>query len=298
MTAELRNCGSALGRTALCLCAALATISTGAVAQQLHVPDRVIANAGASVTTSGSGSATFYLVGPGAALKREVKLGEQIELSGADLRNAGRYAAVLKSGGNAQSASFFVAPAQPAAINFMARPSRVPVAAHDAISGVVFVFDDYKNLVTSPADVTFNFAVGEAAPITRKVQARDGIAWTRLDSAHKAGAAQFVAAVGATQVRRVVQQVASDPCNLRFHTLPAKNGILVETDPVKDCSGNPVPDGTIVTFVENDGRSRSTVDARIKRGIAQAELPVQPGALITVASGVVAGNEVRLGGAR
>jgi hypothetical protein len=267
-----------------------------AFAQQLRVPDRVVANAGASIATTGSGAATFYLVGPGTALKREVKLGDAIALSGTDLRNAGRYTAVLKSGGNAQTAAFFVAPAQPAAINFMARPSRVPVAAHNAISGVVFVFDDYKNLVTSPADVTFNLSVGEAAPISRKVPARDGVAWTRLDSAHKAGSAQFVASIGAAQVRRVVQQVASDPCNLRFHTLPAKNGILVETDPVKDCSGNPVPDGTIVTFVENDGRSRSTVDARIKRGIAQAELPVQPGALITVASGVVAGNEVRLGG--
>ncbi|HZU23669.1 MAG TPA: hypothetical protein VE998_12625 [Terriglobales bacterium] len=269
-----------------------------AAAQQLRVPDHVVANAGATLTTSGDGSATFYLVGPGTALKREVKLGEAIELSGADLRNAGRYSAILKAGGNAQAASLLVAPAQPAAINFMARPSRVPVAAHDAISGVAFVFDDYKNLVTSPAQVTFNLAVGDAAPITRKVEAREGIAWTRLDSARKAGAAQFVASIGDTNVRRVVQQVASDPCGLRFHTAPAKNGVTVETDPVKDCSGNPVPDGTIVTFVETDGRTRSTVDARIKRGIAQAELPAVPGALITVASGVATGNEVRLGGGK
>lgn len=267
-----------------------------AYAQQMRVPDHVVANAGVNIATSGSGSATFYLVGPGTALKREVKLGDQIELSSTDLRNAGRYTAVLKSGGAAQTASFFVAPAQPAAINFMARPSRVPVAAHDAISGVVFIFDDYKNLVTSRTEVTFDLAVGDAPPVARKVEAREGIAWTRLDSAHKAGAAQFIAAVGNTQVRRIVQQVASDPCNLRFHTQPAKGGIVVETDPVKDCSGNPVPDGTIVTFVESDGHTRSTVDARIKRGIAQAELPATPGALITVASGVVAGNEVRLGG--
>jgi hypothetical protein len=267
-------------------------------AQQMRAPARVTANAGTLIETSGSGSATFYLLGPGTALKRDVKLGEAIKLEGTDLRNAGRYTAILKSGSDAQTASILVSPGQPAGISFLARPSRVPVAAHDAISGVAFVFDDYKNLVTSPAEVTFNLAVGDAPPITRKVQSRDGIAWTRLDSARKAGAAQFVASVGSTQVRRVVQQVASDPCNLRFHTAPAKEGVLVETDPVRDCSGNPVPDGTIVTFVENDGRTRSTVDARIKRGIAQAELPAVPGATITVASGVVAGNEVRLGGGR
>lgn len=264
----------------------------------MRVPDHIVANAGATVQTSGSGSGTFYLIGPGTAVKREVKLGTPIELTAADVRNAGRYTAILKSGGDAQAATLFVAPAQPAAISFLARPSRVPVAAHDVISGVAFVFDDYKNLATAPAEVTFNLAVGDGAPITRKVQSRDGVAWTRLDSAHKAGAAQFVASTGNVQVRRVVQQVASDPCNLRFHTQPAKNGVMAETDPIRDCSGNPVPDGTIVTFVESDGHTRSTVDARIKRGVAQAQLPNIPGATISVASGVVAGNEVRLGGAR
>jgi len=272
--------------------------ASNVLAQQMRVPGRASANAGASIETLGHGSATFYLVGPGTALKREVKLGEAIQLSGTDLRNAGRYSAALKSGGDVQTASFVVVPAQAAAISFLARPSRVPVAAHDAISGVAFVFDNYKNLVTSPTEVTFNLAVGGAPPLARKVQSQDGIAWTRLDSARKAGAAQFVASVGDTQVRRVVQQVASDPCDLRFHAAPAKNGVLVETDPVRDCSGNPVPDGTIVTFVESDGQTRSTVDARIKRGVAQAELPAVPGATITVASGVVAGNEVRLGGSR
>jgi hypothetical protein len=277
------------------LTAGVLSFAPFAYAQQMRVPERVVANAGASIQTSGSGSATLYVIGPGTAIKRDVKLGEAVQLAGADLRNAGRYTAILKSGSDSQTASFFVSPAQPASINFLARPSRVPVAAHDVISGVAFVFDGYKNL-TTPSEVTFNLAVGDAAPITRKVQTRDGIAWTRLDSARKAGAAQFTASVGNTQVRRVVQQVASDPCDLRFHTEPAKNGITVQTDPIKDCSGNPVPDGTIVTFVESDGHSRSTVDARIKRGIAQAELPAVPGATITVASGVVAGNEVKLGG--
>lgn len=284
-----RNIWRALAPAVLCLCAS-------AFAQQMRVPGHVVANAGVTIQTSGSGSATFYLVGPGTAMKRDVKLGEPIQLAGTDLRNAGRYTAVLKSSGEPQTVNLFVAPAQAAAISFLARPSRVPVAQHDVISGVAFIFDDYKNLTTAPTEVTFDLAVGDSSPITRRVQSRDGVAWTKLDSAHKAGAAQFVAAIQGAQVRRVVQQVASDPCNLRFHMQPAKNGVAVETDPVKDCSGNPVPDGTIVTFVESDGHTRSTIDARIKRGVARAQLPAVPGAVITVASGVVAGNEVRVGG--
>jgi hypothetical protein len=76
-----------------------------------------------------------------------------------------------------------------------------------------------------------------------------------------------------------------------------KEWLIAETAPVRDCSGNPVPDGTIVTFIEQspDG-TRSTVDARIKKGIARAQLPVQKNATVTVAAGVVLGNEVRVGG--
>jgi hypothetical protein len=51
-----------------------------------------------------------------------------------------------------------------------------------------------------------------------------------------------------------------------------------------------------VTFTSVDENGRSTVDARIKRGIAQAELPASQQATISVAAGVVIGNEIRWGG--
>ena len=92
--------------------------------------------------------------------------------------------------------------------------------------------------------------------------------------------------------RRVVQEVASDPCNIRMRAQRNKSGILVQTDPIHDCAGNPVPDGTIVTFTATGPQGKSTVDARIKRGIAQAELPASDNATISVASGVVVGNEI------
>jgi len=265
---------------------------------QIKVPQHVTAGAGTTLETSGSGDATLYLLGPGTALKRSVKLGQPVELRPEELRNAGRYTAILKAGGEPQTTAFFVEPASPAAVSFLARPSRVPVAHPQAISGVAFVFDDYKNLVVQPSVVNFELAVANGAALKRSVQSQNGIAWVRLDSASREGAAQFVATLGNISVRRVVQLTASDPCNLRFHVQPDKNGILVETDPVRDCSGNPVPDGTIVTFIATEHGSRSTVDARIKRGVARAELPAASNADITVASGVVAGNEIHWGGGK
>jgi hypothetical protein len=93
----------------------------------------------------------------------------------------------------------------------------------------------------------------------------------------------------------VVQQVAAEACNLRMKAQPQGNAILVETEPIKDCSGNPVPDGTIVTFTETDASGISTVDARIKKDVARAELPASRSATINVASGVVLGNEIHWG---
>jgi hypothetical protein len=82
-----------------------------------------------------------------------------------------------------------------------------------------------------------------------------------------------------------------------MHVAGRKNNrIIVQTDPVHDCTGNSVPDGTIVTFIETDDTGRSVVDARIKKGIATAELPVSAKAHISVASGVVLGNELNVGG--
>ena len=52
-------------------------------AQQLHPSHRVQAGEGTQLETSGSGEATFYLVGPGVAIKRQVKLGFDVTRFGA-----------------------------------------------------------------------------------------------------------------------------------------------------------------------------------------------------------------------
>ena len=94
-----------------------------------------------------------------------------------------------------------------------------------------------------------------------------------------------------------MQQVASDPCSLRIKGQRTAKGIVVETEPVRDCAGNPVPDGTVVTFTAKDGSETDTVDAPIKQGIARAQMTATGPVLVSAASGVVMGNELRSGGA-
>ena len=279
----------AVGRVFIPAVAVVLLCFGSAHAAQINVPASVVAGSGLSIPTTGRGEATLYVVGPGTAIKRKTQLGQDIQLSPDDLKNAGRYVISLEGSG---SATFFVTAGPVSSITFLARPSRVPANTPNVISGTVFVFDKYDNLVEQPARVTFDLS-SNGGSVTRTETTKGGVAYVRLDSSKKEGPAQFVASSGDASASRVVQEVASDPCKIRMRAQPDKNGILVQTDPILDCSGNPVPDGTIVTFTLMDAQGKSTVDARIKRGVAEAQLPSSHGATISVASGVVVGNEIQ-----
>lgn len=265
-------------------------------AQNLSLPADATAGQSVSIPTSGNGTATVYVFGPGTALKQSVELGQPIQLEGDKLSQAGRYTVIIEGGGNA-SGSFFVAPAKLENVAFLARPSRVPAARKDVITGSAYLFDKYNNLVIEKYPVKFGLTIAGEPAATRTEDSKNGVAWVKMDSGKRAGAAQFTASANDASVQRVVQETASDPCTIRMKAQAAKNGnILVVTDPIRDCAGNPVPDGTIVTFTSTDKSGRSTVDARIKRGIAQAELPAAESATLSVAAGVVLGNEIHWGG--
>ena len=190
--------------------------------------------------------------------------------------------------------SFDVVPAgKPAELSFLAKPSRLPVGIHDGISGTVYVFDAYHNLITAPTPVSFQLSNPSSPVQERTVVAQDGAAWTQMDSTAKAGSDQFVARVDGVSSTRVIEQAPGDPCGLSVSAQPAGQQLELKTDPVRDCSGNAVPDGTIVTFTENYGGAQSTADVPLKHGIAQVDMPAHRGARISVASGVVMGNELR-----
>ena len=266
-----------------------------AFGQSLTLPKTVEAGSAFSIPTSGSGKATLYIAGLGQALKREVELGQAVSFAAGTLYSAGHYVTVLeRESSSAESGSFDVVPAaKPADVTFLARPSRLPVGLHGGITGAAYVFDSYHNLITKPTQISFELSSPKGAKQTRTVATRYGAAWTEMDSTEQQGADKFVARIGDVSSTRVIGQVPGDPCSLKISAKPAGQQIQLQTDPVRDCSGNAVPDGTIVTFTETYSGGESTVDVPLKRGIAEVKMPARPGARISVASGVVLGNEIR-----
>jgi hypothetical protein len=271
----------------------LASVGLGQDAD-IRVPSAAVAGNAASIATTGSGAATFYLVGPSSSVKRDIHLGEQVALSAKELQTAGKYLAIV-CGGTCRTVGFFVAPSQPVSLTFLVHPSRAPVGLNDVVSGVALPFDEFHNLVIAPVTVDFQLIAKSSPPVSHQVATQNGIAWFHTSSGRSAGAVQVTASINQVSARRVVQQVASDPCSLRIKGQRTAKGILVETEPVRDCTGNPVPDGTVVTFTAKDGKDTSTVDAPIKQGIARAQMTTTGAVVVSAASGVVMGNELRMG---
>lgn len=272
--------------------AALAAAPLAMAQGGLTVPKTVEAGAAFTIESSGSGQSTLYIVGLEQAIKRDVQLGGTISIPEGTLFHAGRYVVFL-AGGSHGSAELDVVPAKVADVSFLARPSRLAVGMRNGITGAAYVFDAYKNLVTTPTAVSFNLSTPNAAAQNRSVQSKFGAAWIAMDSSPKEGAAHFVVRAGNVSVTRIIGQVPGDPCSLKMSAKPDGKKIALETEPVRDCSGNAVPDGTIVTFNENYSGGQSTVDVPLKRGVAKVEMPAYPGVSISVASGVVLGNQIR-----
>ena len=281
------------------LLAALALPASLALAQDLQIPHAVTAGQAFSVPTTGQGKAVFYIVGPTHALRRDVQLGEAISIAAGELCDAGHYVAVMVDGAATQTSEFDVKPSpEVGSLGFLAKPSRLPVNTHNGISGAIYVFDPYHNLITTPMTASLELAGAVGASQTRTVTTRNGLAWTTMDSAAKESAARFTARVGNISSTRVINQVPGDPCSISISARRNGSRLEVQTTPVRDCNGNAIPDGTIVTFVETYEGSQSTVDAPLKQGVASVTMPANKGATISVASGVVAGNEIRWNGDR
>lgn len=262
----------------------------------LHAPSTVTAGSSMGIGTTGRGTATFYLVGPSHALKRTITLGQDITISGQDIAASGLYQAVACGSDGCANAGFQVLPSAPARLNFVLHPSRVPVSTPNAVNGTALVSDRFHNTVIAPAKVDFRFSLsGESLP-ARSVPAVRGVAWFEMGSHPKQGALQVVASIGDTTEPRVIQQVASEACGLRMSAASVGHAVTLQTDPIRDCAGNPLPDGTIVSFTKTDAAGRSTVDTPIKKDKATARFELSGPAHISVACGVVLGNELSVGG--
>jgi hypothetical protein len=272
-------------------------LQIAAAQEGLRIPKKIEAGSEFSVPTTGSGKAVLYIVGPGQVLRRAVNLGESITFDAGDLHAAGHYLALLVGLDSNQKAQFdVIAAREPASLGFLAKPSRLPVGRQNGVSAVAYVFDRYRNLILEPTPVSFDLSVTQGAAQKETATSKNGVAFVRMNSASRAGTAQFKATAGSVTEKRIIQQVAGEPCKLRMSAQPSGNRIILQTEPVKDCGGNPVPDGTVISFTSSYQGQESTVDVPLKRSIAKAEIPARPGALISVATGVVLGNEIRWGG--
>lgn len=275
---------------------AIGLVAVAAFASEIHPPAQTTAGGPITIPTSGSGDATFYLIGPANASKRQVQAGSEITVDADQLERAGRYVAILCASDGCSSSSFYVNPAAANKLSLLVHPSRVPVGSPNGISTVTFVFDNFRNLVLKPEPIKFSVQPKGGNEVSADREAKDGVAWVRLTSAKKEGPTRLGAAIGHANEVRVVQQVAADACNLRIKASRVKNSYLIETDPVRDCSGNPVPDGTVVSFTMTDSVGKTTVDVPIKKGVAKIEMAIQGRGKVRVASGVVTGNELEVGG--
>ena len=276
-----------------CLCVWVFPVS--AQAAEMHMPANVRAGQAFSISVSGSGQATFYLLGPDHVVKRTVSLGSDLRIQSSDVRSAGRYEAILCDS-SCTFGTFEVQAAQPAHLSFFLHPSRVPVSMPGSIDATAFVFDNYFNLVLVPSTVHFRISPASGPGFSRQSSTRNGVAWTRMNSTAHEGRVEVTAAIGNTKAPRVIQQVAAEACGLRMKAVASGTMVMLETDPVRDCSGNPLPDGTIVSFTKLDRGGKSTVDTPIKRGVAKTQFSIQGPAQISVACGVVEGNELALNG--
>lgn len=256
-------------------------------------PKQIEAGSAFSVQVPGNGQGTLYFIGPGQVLKRTVQLGQTADFPAGSLYNAGHYVVFLLGQALATGGLDVVAAIKPAEMSFLANPSRLSVSQRDGISGAVYIFDSYHNLIASQIPVQFQIVTPTGSVQTRLTEARYGVASAEFDSTSEQGTDKFVASAGSVSSARVVRQVPGDPCGIKMSAAEAGKEVKLTTEPIKDCSGNAVPDGTIVTFTQTYDGTESTVDVPMKRGIAEVQMPAHTGATITVASGVVLGNQIR-----
>jgi hypothetical protein len=262
----------------------------------VQAPATVPAGSSLVVSTKGQGKGTLYLLGPSHVAKKMVDLGKDVSFSGEDVTASGLYQVVACASSNCATKVVEVTPGPATRLSFLLHPSRVPVSTRNAVNGTALVFDRYHNTVLTPTQVKFKVSIAGQPSSERTAQTVHGVAFFQMDSRPSQGTLEVTATLGDTTEPRVIQQVASEACTLRMTATSGNRSVNLQTDPIRDCAGNPLPDGTIVSFTKTDSAGKSTVDTPIKKDRAIAQFALSGPARISVACGVVVGNEVSIGG--
>src|SRR5947208_7673680 len=120
-------------------------LAATAAASEIHAPAQTSAGSAISISTSGSGEATFYLIGPASATKQKVQAGSDVPIDGDQLDSAGRYVAILCASDGCTSTSFFVNPGTSNGLGLLVHPSRDPVGTANGIITVAVAFVIFNN---------------------------------------------------------------------------------------------------------------------------------------------------------
>src|ERR1700687_5013777 len=131
----------------------------------LSPPTNLTAGEAVTISSSGSGPATFYLIAPGHVAKRNIQPEDNIQISSDETATAGTYQAILcrEKEQECASASFYVAPSRGKELVFLVRPAGVAMGEPNAISAVAVVVDRFQNLTLQQESVVFRATTKEAS---------------------------------------------------------------------------------------------------------------------------------------
>jgi adhesin/invasin len=179
----------------------------------------------------------------------------------------------------------------PANLSLIAAPSALQVGNLSALT--VTVTDQFGNPVVDGMVVSFTTNLGSASPVTRVTT--NGVATATLSST-VAGLATVTATVGSLNATALVTFTPGAPANLALVAAPSAlqvGNLSALTATATDQFGNPVADGTLVSFSTNLGVPRPAIAATVN-GVATATLSSTVAGLATVTATVGSLNATAL----
>jgi adhesin/invasin len=181
-------------------------------------------------------------------------------------------------------------PGPPTNLSLIAAPSTLQVGNLSALTATAT--DQFGNPVVNGIVVSFTTNLGSASPVTRVTT--NGIATATLSSTLP-GTAVVTATVGSLSATRLVTFTPGPPTNLSLAAAPSTlqvGNLSALTATVADQFGNPVVNGTVVSFTTNLG-SASPVTRVTTNGVATATLSSTVAGLATVTATVGSLNATR-----
>ena len=179
-------------------------------------------------------------------------------------------------------------------VSFLAKPSRLPVGLHDGITGAVYVFDAYHNLIAAPTPVSFELSNPTGAAQKRIVETHDGAAWTEMDSTRPTRHRQ-VRSASWRSLQHARRQAGSGRSVRIEDERPASRVSRFSCRPNRCAIAAAMPFRTERSLLS----PRPTMarnprwTCRLSGELRKWKCPPISGATISVASGVVLGNEIR-----